>query len=142
MRAICRGATRAVGVALIGLVLVAGCTHSSSPAASKPPPRFSRADATRLNRSLASGREPTVRSAIAMPAGQRLSASAARELAAVVPITFNQSSFHLLDTAGAVQAKPGGVRCGRATYVDSMVWLYPQVGGEERALRAGWAWTR
>jgi hypothetical protein len=56
VRAICRGATRAVGVALIGLVLVAGCTHSSSPAASKPPPRFSRADATRLNRSLASGR--------------------------------------------------------------------------------------
>jgi hypothetical protein len=101
VRAICRGATRAVGVALIGFVLVAGCTHSSSPEASKPPPRFSPADATRLNRSLASGREPTVRSAIAMPSGQRLSASAARELAAVVPITFNQSSFHLLDNRDA-----------------------------------------
>jgi hypothetical protein len=104
VRAICRGATRAVGVALIGLVLVAGCTHSSSPAASKPPPRFSPADTTRLNRSLASGTESTVRSAIAMPAGQRLSASAARELAAVVPITFNQSSFHLLDNRDATIA--------------------------------------
>jgi hypothetical protein len=117
----CQRAARVIGVTLLGLIPLAGCTHSSAslttsraqptPASTAPP--FTRADASRLDKSLAKGSEASVRSAVALPARQALSSSAVKQLAAVGPVTFDQDTFRFIDArdatiAGKVAYPPAG----------------------------------
>lgn len=106
-----------LGRAAVGLLTVAaltGCTHSGHHArvSSRPPgshatgakpgsetaaPRLTAAEATGLSRYLAAGSIGALERAVAVPAGQSIDPQAARQLAALAPITFQTSTYQAID---------------------------------------------
>jgi hypothetical protein len=111
-----------IGGAAATLAL-SGCGHSSAQggsttarahvSAAPTAPPFTSTDANRLSRNLTAGSPVSVRSAIAMPAGQALSPSAAAQLSALGTVTFDESTFRVIDArdatvVGRVQHPPAG----------------------------------
>jgi PBP1b-binding outer membrane lipoprotein LpoB len=105
--------SRVVAAAVAALLLVSCSSgnHASqrttdvaattAAAATPTAPPLTTAQASALSQQLTVGTDAALRQAIAVPSGQAVDPQAARQLAAMGPITFDISTFHALDAGTA-----------------------------------------
>ncbi|MDQ2837851.1 MAG: hypothetical protein M3Y77_17365 [Actinomycetota bacterium] len=81
-----------------------GCSHKSHRAtavgATSSPLTSQRAST--LSSELTAGSDAALRDAVAIPSGEALDPNAARQIAALAPITFDPASFHQVDGQNAM----------------------------------------